>query len=582
MEPLEIHALDEGFNLVAPNIPYTSLQWNRRYYECGDFTCVVPSNVYSPDWAYIYTENRPETGIIQKVEYADTAHTEGGIDTVTLSGFFLESLLNRITFLDEQPETITETYYVPEPRNPSISKKTAPEVYHNMRDDTYVYKDRGGNAVDVATGNRVDWDSMMQPVEYNFPYSSGINATDPDTAKSNVSYYSSDGGKTVNSVTFSGREESHAVFFEDDRGDMFYFDNSGNLTMAFGVVDKKGDTYQMQHRSWLAGGGPKPRYRTVTVKSPWQRTDALEPVTEGDSVQIVYKWLQRMMGNSLIYIEPEIKGITKKVDPSFQLLGDLAFDTLKEVGASYRIGYEFEKNTLTFETWQGLDRTQEQTKNPWAVFSDTWGSIYGYDASRDVSNYRNTCYVLYEYDEPSAFDINGHPVVEPVYEWNDTGVSRTLVGYTIPYTTKRGYYTVTTGDADEIARETYLDKRDDDPKCDSEWKREQYGKDDKPTFSTNMKEIYAAYPEAIKAEAKKLLENDYCVVTNLDTGTLNTSSYMVDFDLGDKVDMAIETIGLVETARIVEVDEVYEDNKAEISLTMGESLLTDAKKATLH
>ena len=92
----------------------------------------------------------------------------------------------------------------------------------------------------------------------------------------------------------------------------------------------------------------------------------------------------------------------------------------------------------------------------------------------------------------------------------------------------------------------------------------------------------AAYPEAIKAEAKKLLENDYCVVTNLDTGTLNTSSYMVDFDLGDKVDMAIETIGLVETARIVEVDEVYEDNKAEISLTMGESLLTDAKKATLH
>lgn len=113
MEPLEIHALDEGFNIVAPNIPYTSLQWNRRYYECGDFTCVVPSNVYSPDWAYIYTSDRPETGVIQKVEYEDARHGDNDVDVVTLSGFFTEKWLNDYVFLVE--ETDTETVYIQKP-----------------------------------------------------------------------------------------------------------------------------------------------------------------------------------------------------------------------------------------------------------------------------------------------------------------------------------------------------------------------------------------------------------------------------------------------------------------------------------
>ena len=44
---------------------------------------------------------------------------------------------------------------------------------------------------------------------------------------------------------------------------------------------------------------------------------------------------------------------------------------------------------------------------PWAVFSDTWGTLYDYAASHDVSNYRNLAYVLYEYDEP-VWDESGH------------------------------------------------------------------------------------------------------------------------------------------------------------------------------
>ena len=93
LRPLEVFAIDDDMNRASGTIPYTSLTWSRRYHECGQFSMVVPANVYDPSWAYIYADARPETGLVQKVEYSDTAHTPDGIDTVTVSGSFSSTTL---------------------------------------------------------------------------------------------------------------------------------------------------------------------------------------------------------------------------------------------------------------------------------------------------------------------------------------------------------------------------------------------------------------------------------------------------------------------------------------------------------
>jgi hypothetical protein len=65
-------------------------QWNRRYYEAGDFSIQLRASDWDANIAYIYTRERPETGMVQKVE---TEHTVKG-DFVLVSGYFLEGMLN--------------------------------------------------------------------------------------------------------------------------------------------------------------------------------------------------------------------------------------------------------------------------------------------------------------------------------------------------------------------------------------------------------------------------------------------------------------------------------------------------------
>lgn len=86
---MDIYALDKDFKLVSISIPYTNLQWNRKYYEAGDFAVQLPQSVYSPDWTYIGTKDRPELGMIQKVQITGNNDVD-----VLLSGFFCEKMLD--------------------------------------------------------------------------------------------------------------------------------------------------------------------------------------------------------------------------------------------------------------------------------------------------------------------------------------------------------------------------------------------------------------------------------------------------------------------------------------------------------
>ena len=86
---MELLGLDSSFTLIK-TLRCTNIQWNRRYYEAGDFQLELLASDWDTSIAYIYTNQRPETGMVQKIE---TEHTLKG-DFVLVSGFFLEGMLN--------------------------------------------------------------------------------------------------------------------------------------------------------------------------------------------------------------------------------------------------------------------------------------------------------------------------------------------------------------------------------------------------------------------------------------------------------------------------------------------------------
>ena len=53
---------------------------------------------------------------------------------------------------------------------------------------------------------------------------------------------------------------------------------------------------------------------------------------------------------------------------------------------------------------------------------------------------------------------------------------------------------------------------------------------------------------------------------------------MVDWDLGDKVDLSISRIGVEQTARIIGCTEVHESGSSTVRAEMGETQTTFSKK----
>ncbi len=69
-------------------------------------------------------------------------------------------------------------------------------------------------------------------------------------------------------------------------------------------------------------------------------------------------------------------------------------ELLKPYEMSFRIHYNFEDNALDFEVYRGLDRTQEQTANTWAIFSTSYENLSQFKYARNRSDYRNYAIVM--------------------------------------------------------------------------------------------------------------------------------------------------------------------------------------------
>lgn len=609
IQPLEVFILDADFKRLTGSIPYDSLVWRRRYYGVGEFQMQVRSSLYSTDWAYVYCEDRPETGIIQKVEYDDT--TEGprnGEDTIIVSGFFLEEMLNRLVFLVEESEQQEVVNIVPKPTRP-YWQAPKPQFKQDAEGNIYtIWKNGTINNCMTGEAARVEdsqeliaglVDADVQPgrgiYEQVFHYGDG-SIFESGIYSSSYNYVSADGKVTIVDKHDNVRAE-YDVVGDPSSGLVLYRDTDGSVKWVNGAVESFADasweTYRRRRQRWEQypmDPDTGERYYTEykTVEGPWMlRTDLNDVTTPQDNVAWVVKIAQRTFQGNFTYDKVDFSGEVKTLTPSLSRIGDFFYKELQTVEASFRVLYDFVSDQMTFSVWRGIDRTQEGGgKAPWAVFSDTWGTLYGYTASHDVSNYRNLAYVLYEYDEP-VWDESGHVEVFKQAEYapaEETDITHekgdpVLQGYHYETRTesRRGYLTVRLRDERPDA-EIWVDRRGDAPGFMSDFSAGEC--EEGATFDFT-KADFDAWVETLRTDAESTLRSDYGDVDNLDTGTISTMRYLYDYDLGDKVDMAVEAIGMVKTARITEVEEVYESGSADIRLTMGEELLTTSKKSLL-
>lgn len=75
-------------------------------------------------------------------------------------------------------------------------------------------------------------------------------------------------------------------------------------------------------------------------------------------------------------------------------IGKKLNEFLEEKQLSQIIHYDYLTNRLTYSVWQGLDRTEEQSNNTWAVFSDDYDNITDIEYSTDISDYSNFAYIV--------------------------------------------------------------------------------------------------------------------------------------------------------------------------------------------
>jgi len=182
--------------------------------------------------------------------------------------------------------------------------------------------------------------------------------------------------------------------------------------------------------------------------------------------------------------------------------------------------------------WKGKDRTDDQTENSWAIFSDSFYNVKNAVYDRDESEYKNFAYVAGEGE----------------------GSARVIVEVDLR------------SSADEERRELYVDARD----------LQSTYQDDAGNEHTYTADQYRALLRQRGLE--KLAEYQKIETVNSDVDPNANLTYGVDFDLGDLCTYRYADVGIETTKRITEIQEVYEGSKQTLSVVFGNDQMTSITK----
>ncbi len=213
-------------------------------------------------------------------------------------------------------------------------------------------------------------------------------------------------------------------------------------------------------------------------------------------------------------------------------LGDKLYEIEQTQEISHRLVYDYQANTLSFEVWQGKDRTDKQDVNGWAIFSDSFYNVKNAVYDRDESDCKNFAYVAGEGE----------------------GTARTIVQVDIRESQA------------EERRELWVDARD----------LQSAYTDEGGTEHTYTVAQYRALLRQRGLE--KLAEYEKIETVNSDVDPDANLVYMTDFDLGDLCTYRYTDVGIETIKRITEIREVYEGSKQTLSVIFGTGAMTSIKK----
>lgn len=197
-------------------------------------------------------------------------------------------------------------------------------------------------------------------------------------------------------------------------------------------------------------------------------------------------------------------------------VGESAGEILYAQELSYRLRYDFEDNKIYFEVFKGVDRTQSQNINTWAVFSKDFGNIKDKSEEYKYSNsYKNFAYVA----------------------GAGEGNARTII-------------TVNQVKPGEKLKELWVDARD-------------------------LPQSDASYTSQLVTRGEQKL-SDYQQIESVQF-QIQANADIV-FSIGDKCEYVNNELGIVTVGRITEIGEVWESGGYVKSITLGEDQLTLPQK----
>lgn len=201
-------------------------------------------------------------------------------------------------------------------------------------------------------------------------------------------------------------------------------------------------------------------------------------------------------------------------------IGEKLYEILQTQEMSYRLLYDFEKNSVTLQFYQGMDRTQESGNN-FVTFSSLYENLTDVLVDTDDSNYKNFALVAGQ----------------------DSGDNRVTVEVDL---SNGGY-----------KKKVFIDERQTQQSSDQsldQYKLELYQKG-----------------------LEKLLGYEF--IQNVDfKSNGNGYEYMTDYDLGTKCDIIIDELKLSLQVRIIAIYEVLKGNSHTIEIEVGNKILTDYDK----
>ena len=208
-------------------------------------------------------------------------------------------------------------------------------------------------------------------------------------------------------------------------------------------------------------------------------------------------------------------------------LATVLYALLQTQELSFKCIYDYVNNTMTFAVWQGVDRTQDQSENSFVTFSEGFRNMQNEEVVIDASNFKNYAVVIGngKYEDGNQIEVDVDLRSSP----------------------------------SDYAKMLYVD---------------QTG----ATFDST-KQTRAEYNAQLYQAGREELEK-YTDVTSVTFDTIDRGlTYLEDYDLGDKCDVILDSVSQSFTVRIIEVTEVFKENKHTVTLQFGEKVPTVYSKA---